>query len=302
MFNKKILITGGTGFVGRKVVELLLSLGYEVHLLGIPPFLEEREFLFQYHIDLFDKFALEDFFQKHDFTNLIHLAWCVGQGCQTSDENLDWVCTSLNLLKIFKKQGGKRVLFTGSISEYDYSYGYMTEDVTPLNNEFLYGKSKAALYSLAKEFCKLNGLDFKWARLFNIYGENERQARLIPSVILSMLKKEDVRVSTCTKYQDYLYVEDIASGILALFESDVQGAVNICSGEPVKLRHIVEKIAELTSFKGKILYGAIPTYFNEALVVGNNSRLKVEVGFSPKYTLETGLLKTIEWYKRRLSV
>lgn len=302
MFNKKILVTGGTGFVGRKVVELLLSLGYEVHLLGIPPFLEERAFLFQYHIDLFDMFALEKFFSKYNFTNLIHLAWCVGQGCQTSDENLDWVCTSLNLLKMFKKSGGKRVLFTGSMSEYDYSYGYMTEDVTPLNNEFLYGKSKAALYSLAKEFCRLNRLDFKWARLFNIYGENERDARLVPSVILSMLKNEDVKVSTCTKFQDYLHVDDIAAGIVALFESDIQGAVNICSGEPVQLRYIVEKIAELTNFKGNVLYGAIPTYFEEPFVVGNNSKLKEKVKFFPKHTLKSGLEKTVEWYRRRLNV
>lgn len=302
MMNKKVLITGGTGFIGRNVVEQLLQKGYEVHSLVYPPFAPEQKGLVQYEMNLMDRQAVSQFLKEHNFENLIHLAWYVGKGCQTSPVNLDWLSASLNLLKEFKNNGGKRALLTGSMSEYDYRYGYMSEDLTPLNNEFIYGKSKASLYKLASEFCAANELDFKWARLFNVYGPNEIQTRLMPSVIASMLKQEDVKVSTCTKYQDYLHVEDIAGGIIALFESDVQGAVNICSGEPIKLRTIVEKIATITNFKKDILWGAIPTYFDEPLVVGNNSKLKNEVKFSPKYTLEEGLIATINWWKEQLDV
>ena len=300
--TKKVLITGGTGFIGRNVVNQLIEKGYEVHSLVYPPFAPEQKGLIQYEMNLMDNKAVEEFLKEHKFENLIHLAWYVGKGCQTSPVNLDWVNLSLNLLKCFQENGGKKVLFTGSVSEYDYRYGYMTEDLTPLNNEYLYGKSKASLYILAKDFCKANGLDFKWARLFNVYGPNERDARLMPSVIISMLKGEDVKVSTCTKYQDYLHVEDIAGGIVALFESKIQNAVNICSGEPIKLRAIVEKIADLTNFKGNILWGAVPTYFEEPLVVGNNTKLKNEVGFSPKYSLDAGLKQTIDWWKGNLNV
>ncbi|MBO5948520.1 NAD(P)-dependent oxidoreductase [bacterium] len=302
MMAKKVLITGGTGFIGKNVVNKLIESGYEVHSLVFPPFAPEQKSLFQYEMNLMDNKAVEEFLKEHKFENLIHLAWYVGKGCQTSPVNLDWVNLSLNLLKCFQENGGKRVLFTGSVSEYDYRYGYMTEDLTPLNNEYLYGKSKASLYILAKDFCEANGLDFKWARLFNVYGPSEREARLMPSVIISMLKGEDVKVSTCTKYQDYLHVEDIAGGIVALFESKIQNAVNICSGEPIKLRAIVEKIADLTNFKGNILWGAVPTYFEEPLVVGNNTKLKNEVGFSPKYSLDAGLKQTIDWWKGNLNV
>lgn len=300
--KQKVLITGGTGFIGRNVVNQLLKKEYEVHSLVFPPFAPEQDGLFQYEMNLMDTKAVDEFLKEHKFENLIHLAWYVGKGCQTSTINLDWVTVSLNLLKSFQENGGKKVLYTGSVSEYDYKYGYMTEDFTPLNNEYLYGKSKAALYSMVKEFCTLTKLDFKWARLFNVYGPNERDARLMPSVIISMLKGEDVKVSTCEKYQDYLHVEDIAAGIISLFESDVQNAVNICSGEPIKLRTIVEKIAELTDFKGNILWGAVPTYFEEPLVVGNNLKLKNEVGFIPKYSLDEGLKQTINWWKVYLNV
>lgn len=300
--SKKVLVTGGTGFVGRNVVNELIGRGYEVHSLVYPPFAPEQAGLIQYEMNLMDYSAVNKFLSEHNFENLIHLAWYVGAGCQTSEYNLDWVASSLNLLKQFKKNGGKKVLFSGSVSEYDYTYGYMSENITPLNNEYLYGKCKAALYSIAETFCKENNIEFKWARLFNIYGPNEREARFVPATIISMLKNEDVKVSTCLKFQDYLHVEDVAGGIVKFFDSSVDGVVNICSGIPVQLRYIVDKIAGLTGFHGNILWGAIPTYFNETVVVGNNSRLKNEVAYEPKYSLDSGLINTIAWWRKYLNV
>ena len=118
----------------------------------------------------------------------------------------------------------------------------------------------------------------------------------MPSVINSCLKGEDVKVSDCLKFQDYLHVEDTARGIVDVFESELQGAVNICSGQPVQLRTIVNKIAELTDFKGNILWGAVPAAFGDDVVVGNNTKLK-SIGWKPKYTLEEGLKSTINWWR-----
>ena len=120
----------------------------------------------------------------------------------------------------------------------------------------------------------------------------------MPTVINSCLKGEDVKVSDCLKYQDYLHVEDTAGAIAAVFESKIEGAVNICSGEPLQLRYIVNLIAKLTNFKGNILWGAIPAAFEDNLVVGSNEKLK-SIGWSPKYTLEEGLRSTIEWWKKQ---
>ena len=118
----------------------------------------------------------------------------------------------------------------------------------------------------------------------------------MPSVINSCLKGEDVKVSDCLKFQDYLHVEDTARGIVDVFEADIQGAVNICSGKPVQLRTIVEKIAQLTNFKENILWGAIPAAFGDDLVAGNNEKLK-STGWTQKYSLDEGLKMTIEWWK-----
>lgn len=294
--TKKVLITGGTGFIGRNVVAELIKRGYEVHSLVFPPFAPEQKGLVQYEMNLMDSNAVDKFLSEHHFENLIHLAWYVGKGCHIADQNIDWTISTLNLLTSFQKYGGKTFVGAGTISEYEYKFGYLLEDETPTSPETLYGESKNSVYKVAKTFCKQHDMKFKWPRIFNLYGPNEKPQRLMPSVINSCLKGEDVKVSDCLKFQDYLHVEDTARGIVEVFESDIQGAVNICSGKPVQLRYIVNKIAELTNFKGNILWGAIPAAFGDEVVVGNNDKLK-SIGWSPKYTLDEGLQQTINWWK-----
>lgn len=294
--KKKVLITGGTGFIGRNVVDELISRGWEVHSLVFPPFAPEKEGLIQYEMNLMDTEAVNKFLKEHNFENLIHLAWYVGPKCHVHDLNLDWTLATLNLLKNFKENGGKRFAGAGTISEYEYKYGYLLEDETPTSPKTLYGESKNSIYKIASVYCRQNGIEFKWPRIFNLYGPAEKSQRLMPSVINSCLKGEDVKVSDCLKFQDYLHVKDTACGIVDVFESDIEGAVNICSGKPVQLRAIVEKIAQLTNFKGKILWGAIPAAFGDEVVVGNNEKLK-SIGWSQKYSLEEGLKETIDWWK-----
>ena len=294
--DKKVLITGATGFIGKKVVKELISKGYEVHSLVYPPFAPEQDGLIQYEMNLVDSQAVDQFLASHQFDSLIHLAWYVGPKCHVSDLNMDWVIATLNLLKSFKEHGGKKFLGAGTCSEYEYKYGYLLEDDTPTDPQTLYGNGKNAVYNVAKVYCKQNEIDFKWPRIFNLYGPNEKPQRLMPSVINSCLKGEDVKVSDCLKFQDYLHVEDTARGIVDVFESELQGAVNICSGQPVQLRTIVNKIAELTDFKGNILWGAVPAAFGDDVVVGNNTKLK-SIGWKPKYTLEEGLKSTINWWR-----
>jgi len=294
---KKVLLTGATGFIGTALTNELIRRGYEVHALVYPTALEKKESFIQYEMNLMDSKAIKDFLSTHHFENLIHLAWYVGPKCHIHNLNLNWTVATLNLLSAFIENGGKCFLGAGTCSEYEYKYGYLLEDETPTDPQTLYGNGKNAVYNLAKVYCKQNGCRFKWPRIFNLYGPNEKPQRLMPSVINACLNGEDVKVSDCLKFQDYLHVEDTARGIADVFESDLEGAVNICSGKPVQLREIVNKIAALTDFKGNILWGAIPAAFGDEVVVGNNEKLR-STGWQPKYTLEEGLKQTINWWKQ----
>ena len=292
---KKLLITGGTGFIGGAVIDILLEKGYEIHLISSKK-QEQKEGIINHQLDLLDSTKLSEFFAKNSFESAIHLAWYVASNYQENDENLNWLIATLNFIKLFQKSGGKKFLAAGSVLEYDLSHGYLSEDLSPVNASSLYASSKTALYKVLGAYCKKYNIDFKWARIFNVYGPFEKSQRLMPSVIISCLKGENVKVSKCLKFQDYLYVSDMASGIVALFESDYNGAMNICSNQPVQLRFIVEKIAELTNFKGEILYGKMPENFSANLIIGDNQKL-LNLGWEAKVSLELGLEKTIKWWK-----
>lgn len=293
----KILITGGSGFIGQQVVQELLRKGYEVHSLINKQRLPDQEGLYQHKVSLFDTNEVNNFLAENHFEKLIHLAWWTGAKCHSSDANIDWLIASLNLLKAFVNQGGKIFLGAGTVSEYDFSRGYLSETQTPLTNHSLYGQAKTALYKIGQTYCLAHHVNFKWARIFNLYGPNEKPTRLMPSVIKSMLLGEDVLVSDCLKIQDYSHVFDTSAAIIAFLESSVTGAVNICSGIPVRLKTIVEKIRELIGYKGHIRYGAIPANFDDPFIVGDNTRLTKEVGYKHKYDLDTGLKQIIDWEK-----
>ena len=298
----KVLVTGGSGFIGRQVINILLELEYNVHAVIFSQELPPHPMLTQHRINLFDKVTCEAFMKKNEFSHCIHLAWYTGEKCHSSLVNVDWAQVSFDLLRFFHKYGGRRIVMGGSVSEYDFSYGVCREGFTPLTPPSLYGKCKAGVYHISEEYCRAVGLSFGWARIFNLYGPYEKQNRLVPAVILSILNENPVRVSPCTKYQDYLCVYDAAKAITDFFRSSIEGAVNICSGAPVQLRSIVGEIATQLQYDGEIEWGAIPESFDAKIVVGSNDRLISEVGWTQKFSLRKGLCVTIEWWKNNFSI
>lgn len=297
--KQKILLTGGSGFIGRHVASLLADAGHEVHVPCREPAAvrgaDARVRLVA--ADLFDDGALERLFGEGEYDTCVHLAWYCGPGCHGHAQNAAWVARSIRLLEAFAGAGGKRFVGGGSVAEYDYRYGFLRED-TPREGPSIYGRCKNAFGRVAEAYCKATGVSFAWARIFNLYGPWEKPARLMPSVIRAMLRGEDVKVSPCTKIVDYSHVFDTAAALAGLaLRGDVQGAYNLCSGEPVRLRRIVEMAAEKTKFRGKILWGALPAAFEEEFVVGDNAKLKAALGWAPKWGLDEGLDQTIEWHR-----
>ncbi len=297
--DKKILLTGASGFIGSHVLEELLKRGYKVHAVVHSGEVEQHPGVTVHRLDLLDAAAVEAFMAEQKFTHLLHLAWYVGKKLHVHENNTDWLAASLLLLKSFAHHGGKHFLGAGSCAEYEYRYGLLREDETPTNPGILYGNAKNALFRMAAVYCAQSGIRFQWPRIFNLYGPREKAQRLMPSVILSCLRGEEVRVSDCMNFLDYLHVGDTARGIVDVFESDLTGAVNICSGKPVQLRSIVKSIAELTNFDGVILWGAVPAAFGYEVVVGDNHKLQ-SIGWQSQYDLISGLHDTINYWKEHV--
>lgn len=228
--NKKVILTGSTGLIGKEAIIPLQNSGYEVYCLT------SKE------CNLFDYEKVSAFFNKIKPQYLLHFAWITGGDYLSNPINTQYVDASMNMLKAFAKNGGKTAVFSGTCFEYNFNNELLKED-SPLNPTTLYAKSKVLLNEKATEFCKENGILFSWGRIFYVYGHNEKEGRFVQSIISKLKNDEVVQINYGQLVRDYMYTKDIASAFVALLDSKVEGNVNICNGEGISLGDFATLIA-----------------------------------------------------------
>ena len=299
---KKVLLTGASGFIGLHCLEALLERSYSIHAVSARERGNSyREQVEWHHADLHNAEHVLRLIASVKPDYLLHLAWDVTHGIYwRSLENLRWVKTSLNLLQAFIDGGGKRALLVGSCAEYDWNYGYCTENLTPVQPETLYGVCKDALHRVATAAAAEKGVSLSWARLFFLFGPGEHDDRLVPSVINSLLLGEEALCTHGEQIRDYIYVKDAAAALVALLESKVEGPVNIGSGRPVVLKELIAEAAEIAGRPDLVRLGAIAVEpDDQQLLLANTRRLNEEVDWQPRYNLKQGLMETVEWWRRK---
>lgn len=293
----KVLVTGASGFIGKHCVNLLKKRNIEIHALTSKNLTEPD--VFYHQVNLLDNSQLLKIFQSIKPDYLLHLAWTTEHGKYwSSDTNLDWVQSSIEMIKLFYRFGGRKVVVAGTCAEYDWNYGFCTENITPLNPSSFYGVCKKSLFEILNKFSEQSSLNYSWARIFFVYGPFENNSRLIPYTINSLLSKKNVYCSNPYQIRDFIYVEDAALILTDLIFSDYNGAINIGSGEPYYIKDIVHQISNLLNSSD--LIDINPTNFkNEQypFVVSNTTLLKENLNFTPVYNITEGLSKTIEWWK-----
>jgi nucleoside-diphosphate-sugar epimerase len=301
---KIILLTGASGFIGRHTIPFLIDRGYEIHAVyhTHPPEFIQNKNLILHRCNLLDFEEQEKLLSEIKPTHLLHFAWyTVHREYWTSFENIKWVQASLNLFLNFAKNGGRRAVVAGTCAEYDWNYGFFSEGITPTNPKTLYGICKDSLHRILSHFCRQANISLAWGRIFFVYGPYENPQRLIPYVITSLLEDKPAFCSHGNQIRDFLYVEDAASAFVSLLESDVQGPINIASGQPISLKTIIYKIADFLGKRYLINLGAVSTSDDEVpFLVADIRRLKNEVRWEPKFTIDEGLNISIEWWKNKI--
>ncbi len=296
---KKVLLTGATGFIGKQTIPFLLSQGYEIHALTRNPHFLPAS-VKAYEADLFNAQQVAKLVSLIKPTHLLHFAWYTTP-CKywSSEENLEWVKSSINLFQEFVANGGKRIVVSGTCAEYEWGPEAPCDEYsTPLKAATLYGACKAALYQVLDAYARQKNISYSWGRIFFLYGPNEYSERLVPSIIQKLLKNEVAPCSHGNQIRDFMHVEDVASAFVALLNSEVQGAVNIASGQNTTLRHVIDAISHKLNAIDKVHYGARPINSEPPIIAANVNRLINEVKWSPKYSLEEGLDQTIAWWQQ----
>lgn len=299
---KKVLITGAGGFIGRHAVPCLLKKNYEVHapFIGPKPDLKPDRNLIWHKCDLLDPAARKKLCAGVKASHLLHFAWYTAPGKYwTSPENLRWAQASIGLIADFAENGGKRAVMAGTCAEYDWASGVCSEEKTPLKPRLLYGTCKNSLRQILDEFSRQTGLSSAWGRIFFLYGPHEQPDRLIPGIILSLLRNRPALCRQGGQVRDFLHVRDVASAFVALLESKVSGPVNIASGRPVALKDVVNLIADKLDRRELVRFGKSADPSAPGVLTADIKRLSREVGWRPAYSLEKGLGESIEWWRTR---
>jgi nucleoside-diphosphate-sugar epimerase len=172
---KRVLITGGGGFIGQRCLPLLEALEYEVHAVSRAPRAGKTQRVTWHNADVLEKTAVAELVAHVRPTHLLHLAWYTEHGkFWSAVENLQWVGASIALFENFAAAGGTRMVATGTCAEYAPPDGApCSETSTPLVPATLYGACKHATRVVFEAFARQMSLSAAWGRIFFPYGPGE---------------------------------------------------------------------------------------------------------------------------------
>jgi nucleoside-diphosphate-sugar epimerase len=295
-----VLLTGAGGFLGTQVLAALLRRDYSVHAIDRKrPSGMDAAGVIWHSVDLLDRDAVHALFGLVRPQGLIHLAWMTNHGLYwRSPSNLEWLAASLLLLQDFALYGGQRVVIAGSSAEYQWGgLGNLDEISTPIIPDSLYGTSKNALREVVEKWAPGANVSWAWARFFNMFGPGENPVRLVPKVIRTLLDGRELPFDSGAIVRDFLHVDDAGDAVAALFQSFVQGPVNVASGQPLSVRDVIAIIATYMQASDRIHFDAQANRHEPARVVASVSRLHDEVGWQPHKGIIERLHETCDWWR-----
>jgi nucleoside-diphosphate-sugar epimerase len=293
----RVLLTGALGFVGRHCAATLRDRGYEVIGSTSRAHLDATEICSRLETaDLTDPAAARALVARVRPDFLIHLAWLTTPGRFWADpQNLRWLAAGVALFDAFGESGGRRAIGVGSCAEYANGAKPCIEDQTPLQPLTVYASAKVSLWYGLEAARRAYGFAGAWARLFAPYGPGEPSAKLLSAVASALLRGERAVVSDGAQYRDFMFVTDVADALVAILESDIEGPINVGSGEAVQLRDLIGRLARQCADESRVGYGERPRPpYDPDYLVADVRRLRDEVGFVPRIGIDEGLMRLVD--------
>lgn len=310
--NERVLVTGGSGFIGSHLTRRLVELGADVHTLtptvsSVYPIrlADIRERITLHEGNLADRGAMEALVDTVRPARIFHLAAYthVGKSWQRVDECIQSnIQGTVNLLQALERSPYERFVYMGSSEIYGDIDVPFREDAQP-NPISPYSVAKYGGEMYCRIFAKSQGLPIVMARPFNAYGPAQSPDRVIPEIIVRALKGQDLKMTQGRQTREFNYVEDVAEGLVLLgTAAGIDGELfNLGCGEEVSMRDLATTIHKVMGVDREPLFGALPERPTEIhRMYADSSKLRERLGWAPKYSLEDGLAKTIDWYRAEL--
>lgn len=317
--KKKILVTGGGGFIGSHLTEYLVNLDANVRVFLRYTSKKEEGNLIFLPKDMIDKIdivfgdirEIESIKEAMKGREIVfHLAALVGiPYSYLHPQEVIEVNTigSLNVFNAARESGVERIIHTSTSEVYGTAQYVPMDEKHPLQPQSPYAASKIAADSIALSYYRSFNLPVTIARPFNTYGPRQSDRAIIPTIISQTLWSKKIKLGNIFPTRDFTYVTDTIKGFVKLAASkhSVGEVMNIGSNYEISIKTILDKIQLIIGRKLKIAYENQRRRSKKSEVdrlYADNRKIKKLVKWHPEVTIEEGLRFTIDWISKNPQV
>lgn len=302
---KKILITGGAGFIGSHVSDAFLKKGYQVIIVD-KALTENIKNISQnitfYNTDLNDAQSIKDLIKKEKPQVISHHASelvGVKESIMNPQRAFQDIMLTSNLFEAAKNTTVKQIIFSSSANVYDKKSAVPINELEPVNPVSPYGIAKLAIEAYCSYLEQLWAMKFTIFRYFNVYGPRQRltgHAGVIPLLINKTLENKSVTIhGTGQQSRDFTYVKDIAHANVLASEKNISGIFNVGTMQEISINELIRLIEEMLNRKVKKKYRS--SFDEIGRSFADNSKIKKLLQWRPETSLTDGLRETINYYK-----
>jgi len=304
--NKKILVTGGAGFIGSHLTQRLVNAGAKVtvtvkynSIIDCPRLMKIWEKIDIVEADLRNTDSVSEM-KKLKFDLVFHLAAYnhVGDSFKHVMENINSnMISTVNLLN--NGPNIKKIIHMGSSEIYGLQSKLpfnVSEKPNPMS-PYALTKFGSELFAILKS--KSNKLDLICVRPFNTFGPFQSEKAIIPEMIIKCIQNKEIKTTGGKQTREFNYIDNIIDGILFLNKKIKHRIepVNIGSNQPISIKNLVQKIHKFTNSKSKLKIGSLKYRPNEIWNMQANNKFIIAKGWKPRISFDEGLKQTISWYR-----
>ena len=297
--GRTVMVTGAGGFIGSRLCVRLNELGAKVH--GVSRRRRKDGGVFRWwQAELDDEVATRRLVDSVAPDIIFHLASLVSGKREmkyvlpTLQSNL---LSTVNLLISATENECSRIVLAGSLEEAEGDIGTAAP-----SSPYAAAKGAASMY--ARLFHRLYGTPVVTARLFMVYGPDQKDlAKLVPYVILSLLRGQSPQLMSGTREVDWIYVDDVVDAYLALASRlGIDGeTIDVGTGKLTSVHGVVEQLTSIIQPDVRPEFGSVEDRAFERVRVADVDHTYGLTGWRPKTTLDQGLRQTIDWYRHNLA-